>query len=145
MDKVTRILICGSSEAITPEMIDLTQRAVKKAAANGWQIVVGDADGVSQAAVEELCRLGYRFECYGVTPDPKPPKRSLRSAIQSEFSKLADYHLVDGRNFNRDKTMVKAADLIYVVWNGYSAGTEHLIEYAQRFRAKKLWVRPNGK
>lgn len=53
---MTTLLICGSRTA-TPAMLDYARRCVERAKIRGYSIIVGDAEGVDAAVMDECQRL----------------------------------------------------------------------------------------
>lgn len=114
-----RLLITGSRVA-SIAMWNTAEQAVLNAKANGWSIVVGDANGVDRAVVEACIRHSAPFECFGIA------NNSRISAAQHRYTK------VNGNFYARDEHMVRLADRVFAIWNGYSGGTRHTFEYAQQ-------------
>jgi predicted Rossmann fold nucleotide-binding protein DprA/Smf involved in DNA uptake len=129
---VYRLLICGSRDA-TPPMLQMARNTVARAAANGWQIVVGDAFGVDQAVVFECVRLKVKFDWYGITDNPR--NRAHRNTMV--FHADDYYHKVDtahlpakAQYIERDRVMVRAADRVFAICCNMSRGTLFTYNYA---------------
>lgn len=118
-----KLLICGS-RAATPPMLDYATRAVARAHAWGWEIVVGDAAGVDARVIEACCKLGVPFTIWGVQIAP-------RNICCN--SHLKNYRRVYGRYLDRDRAMVDASDRILAIWNGDSRGTKYTYDYAVKY------------
>lgn len=118
MSEPLRLLITGSRRA-TPEMFSYAYRAVARAKALGWRIIVGDADGVDFAVMDACNQLGVPYVCYGIDDTPRhgnPP----------------EYVRCEGGYLDRDRMMAKQCDRVLAIWNGVStkSGTCATYRYA---------------
>jgi hypothetical protein len=130
-----RLLITGSRRA-TPAMLATARKAVERAKANGWEIVVGDASGVDTAVVNACKELQVFGECYGIAPQPRC---ELNEYMNYE---RIDYHYVHGRldhwrvpgadYLERDRRMVQHCHRCLAIWDGSSRGTRYTFQYAQK-------------
>jgi hypothetical protein len=115
-----KLLICGSRQA-TPEMLRLAYNAVLRAKTLGWEIVVGDADGVDKQVLYACCWNEVPFHIYGCSP---APRHSCCTKHATE-----NYTAVSGKYFARDRHMCKIADRCLAIWNGSSRGTKYTFDH----------------
>lgn len=113
-----RLLITGSRRA-DAAMFDYAYRAVTRAKANGWHIIVGDADGIDFAVID-ACRLeDVPHTCYGITAQPR-------------HGEPLQYVRCEGNYLARDRAMADACNRVLAIWNGESRGTKYTYDYARR-------------
>ena len=65
-----RLFISGSRQA-TPAMLQTAYKAVERAKANGWAVLVGDAQGVDAAVIETCNALQVNYVCFGISAKPR--------------------------------------------------------------------------
>ena len=121
---MTRLLITGSRQA-SPEMLHYVYRLVEYAREKGWSIIVGDAEGVDSAVVDNCWAQGVAFTCYGISQRPRLPTCSVRGFIAAP-----EYEQVGRDYLDRDRYMVSQCDRVMAVWNGVSRGTRYTYDYA---------------
>lgn len=115
----TTLLITGSRQATT-DMIARARAMVAAAKARGWVIIVGDAEGVDAAVMDEADRLGVRHIICGANG-------TLRRKTATGSTTA-----IDGDYLARDRFMVDNAMVVWGVWNGHSRGTAYTCNYAKR-------------
>jgi hypothetical protein len=112
-----KLLISGSRNA-SPEALRYAKRIVLRARELGWEIVVGDAEGIDYE-VAKLCReYGVPFHTYGVTQ----AHRTLDVSADQ-------YTRVEGDYLARDRYVCELADRGMFIWNGVSRGTKYTHDY----------------
>lgn len=120
------IAFVGSRKA-SKHMIAVVQQYVKRAAARGWHIHVGDnPKGVDMAVIECAQQIGASYSIWGVGDN----NRAL--GIEVDRPSLSDYT-------NRDRLMIDMSDRVVLFWNGSSPGTRNAYEYAQH-AGKPGWL-----
>lgn len=104
-------MITGSRDA-TEAMIRVAKAAVARAKEAGFEIIVGDADGIDAVVIAEADRIGAEFLVYGAN-------NKLRHCSKDDIhnTKLAVNYM------GRDDCMIDMCDLILAIWNGRSKGT----------------------
>lgn len=117
-----RLLISGSRVA-SKAMLNTAYKAVERAKGNGWQIVVGDAEGVDYQALYACCWLNVDFEFFGISIVPRH---------YCCLSHINRYRKVSGDYLARDRHMVALADRGFFLWNGRSHGTMYTYNYMQK-------------
>lgn len=131
---MTILLITGSRHA-TAAMIRYARRVVARAIECGWQIIVGDADGIDAAVIAEADSRGYEnvtvYGAYG--------KFRHRTIMGKNVTIDASWSYVD-----RDAYMVNAADKVMAVWNGLSNGTIRNFHAAAAMQ-KECWLKQFAK
>jgi hypothetical protein len=105
-----RLMITGSRRA-TPAMLATARKAVQRAKALGYAILVGDAPGVDAAVVAECNRLGLTYACVCVAG--KGRNREARLVVNAPVRSYTQ----------RDRWMVARADRVLAIHNGRSPGT----------------------
>ncbi|MFZ2878720.1 MAG: hypothetical protein WA009_04205 [Phototrophicaceae bacterium] len=125
------VLIAGSRYA-TREMLDYARRAVQRAHAKGYTIIVGDnPKGVDMAVVQECRRLKARVIVAGIANFPRnygcKHGTYIKVGYETYFS--APHHM-SSPYAARDRWMVDQAQTCLFVWNGDSPGTKAGYEYA---------------
>lgn len=125
-DRYLKLLISGSRDA-TPEMLDYARRAVERAYAKEWIIIVGDAEGVDSAVIDHAYHIGAVHIVYGLK---KPRHTSLGMGWVS----------VEGGYLARDRQMARDCDLCLAIWNGVSRGTWYTYNYARKL-GKPSWLK----
>lgn len=116
---IQRVLITGSREA-SPRLLSIACRAVERAQANGWSIIVGEANGVDATVVETADRLGVPVEVWGA-----------RNTLRHQ-SNTGQNYTIPGSYEERDRLMVERADRCLAIWNGASRGTLATVAYARK-------------
>lgn len=119
---MTRLLICGSRIA-TPNMLAYAARAVERARDLGWQLIVGDAEGVDEQVIYKACWANIPFTFYGIRRAPR--HFCCLTHLQNYIRVGPDY-------LARDRLMVESADRVLAIWNGQSRGTFYTYRYAQK-------------
>lgn len=122
---MTLLLICGSRDA-SPYMLAVARKAVERAHANGWKVIVGDAGGVDHAVLKACCQMKVPFAFYGITNEPRH--------WCCDMHKAENYHRVPWTYLDRDKYMVEASDRCFAVWNKSSRGTQFTFSYARALK-----------
>jgi hypothetical protein len=120
-ESMITLLICGS-RAATPEMIDYARRCVVRAKKRGYIVIVGDAEGVDAAVMDECQRLDVPHIIVGGYS-----KIRRRTKNGSLYAHEGDY-------LARDRHMVDQCNIAIGVWNGVSRGTKYTIDYAKRMQ-----------
>jgi hypothetical protein len=126
----THVLIAGSRYA-SRQMLDYARRAVRRAHAKGYTIIVGNnPKGVDMAVVQECRRLKAKVIVAGVTHRPRNSGCSHGGYVKVERD---TYRAAGGQYFQRyhvrDRWMVDNAQIGIFVWNGDSPGTKAGHEY----------------
>lgn len=116
-----RLLITGSRNA-TPAMLRMAYSAVEHAKANGWHIIVGDADGIDKQVIDACCQLDMPFAIYGITSSP----RNLCCGHH-----IFNYQRMPGDYLARDRTMAHLCNRVFAIWNGTSRGTKYTYDYVR--------------
>lgn len=119
------LLITGSRHA-TQLMRTQAARAVVRAQANGWHIVVGDAEGVDSHVVIACIQFDVPFTCYGISHEPRLPNCLAHYDVA-----LLHYQRVGHDYLDRDRYMCNVAQRCYAIWDGSSRGTRYTFEYAR--------------
>ena len=73
---MTTLLICGSRYHVTNEMAEVVRLAVRRALANDWQIIAGDACGVDELVAETVRCVAapadtFHLAVYGIYDSPR--------------------------------------------------------------------------
>lgn len=125
-----RLLIAGSRDA-TPAMLKTAYKAVARAKANGWAILVGDAVGVDAAVAEACNRLGVNYTCVGISATPRHHR-----VMSVQAGGTGRYVRFEARGKSaytaRDRYLVDLADRVLCLWNGESKGTAAVAEYTRQ-------------
>jgi hypothetical protein len=125
-----RLLIAGSRHA-SAELLKRAYMAVERARANGWAILVGDAEGVDAAVIVGCNKLGVNYLCAGITRAPR--SENFRSAAQGGTGFYIRHASdVRGDYAARDRLLVDMADRVLCLWNGGSRGTRLVYDYARK-------------
>jgi hypothetical protein len=132
-----RLLITGSRHA-TPEMLDMARRAVTRAKANGWLVLVGDNPRGIDAAVINACDAsGVNVLIFGTAARPRKGSQRPETYWQVDVSRREEEDFSTFATYAaRDRYMVELADRILAIWNGTSRGTKAGYDYARQ--AKKI-------
>ena len=125
------VLIAGSRYA-SREMLDYARRAVQRAHAKGYTILVGDnPKGVDMAVVQECRRLRAPVIVAGIAPFPRNYgcKHGHYVRVTPDL-----YPISGGERLSsyvvRDRWMVDQAQTCLFIWNGESPGTKAGYDYA---------------
>lgn len=121
------VLIAGSRLA-TPRMEQQVRAAVARLDLRGYALIVGDAAGVDATAIAAAHRLGVPH--FVVTRRGQRPRHTSPTAVVVH----AGCSWTD-----RDRAMIRRADLGYFVWNGRSRGTREGYAY-MRHLDKTAWL-----
>lgn len=125
------VMIAGSRYA-TREMLDYARRAVQRAHAKGYTVIVGDnPKGVDMAVVQECRRLKARVIVAGIANFPRNYgcKHGSYIKVERDLYRVMGGELLDGYSA-RDRWMVDQAQVCLFVWNGDSPGTKVGYDYA---------------
>ncbi len=125
------VMIAGSRYA-TREMLDYARRAVQRAHAKGYTVIVGDnPKGVDMVVVQECRRLKVRVIVAGITNFPRNYgcKHGSYIKVERDLYRVMGGELLDGYSA-RDRWMVDQAQICLFVWNGDSPGTKIGYNYA---------------
>lgn len=122
-----RLLITGSRKA-TDDMAFYAHRAVGRAIANGWQILVGDAFGVDKAVAVACFHFGAEFDCFGITEKPRFGSWFSDGIVRNG---LMTYHRVKGDYLARDRHMANLCNRVLAIWNGTSRGTKYTYDFVR--------------
>ena len=125
------VLIAGSRDT-TPEMRDYARRAVRRAHAKGYTVIVGDnPKGVDMAVVTECRRLKARVIVAGIADFPRNfgcgHGTYIKVGYETYFS--SSYHM-SSPYAARDRWMVDQCQTALFIWNGVSPGTKVGYDYA---------------
>lgn len=165
---MTLLLISGS-RAATPNMLDYARRAVARAYALGWTIIVGDAVGVDQAVAEAATALHHQHphvqqdaqnahlwtlcRVFGLSAEPRNGVQGI-GIRYTRLERVVHYtpHITQRGHVRqaaraetiqtyaqRDRYMVSIADKVLCVWDGRSAGTEAVYRAAKE-RGIEAWL-----
>jgi hypothetical protein len=124
-------MIAGSRYA-TREMLDYARRAVQRAHAKGYTVIVGDnAKGVDMAVVQECRRLRVSVIVAGIANFPRNYgcKHGCYVKVGRDLYRVMGGELLDGY-IARDRWMVDQAQICLFIWNGDSPGTKIGYDYA---------------
>jgi hypothetical protein len=131
IQSATHVLIAGSRYA-TREMLDYARRAVQRAHAKGYIILVGDhPKGVDMTVVRECRRLKTRVIVAGISNFPRNYgcKHGSYVKVERDLYRGAGGNLLDGYTV-RDRWMVDMCQRAVFIWNGDSPGTCAGYQYA---------------
>jgi hypothetical protein len=124
-----RLLVVGSRHA-TPDMLNKAGTVVERARANGWAILVGDADGVDTAVIAACNRVGVNYAVFGISTRPRSQAfRDIEAGGTGRYIRHIPHK--SGDYSARDRFMVDVADRVLCLWNGTSKGTKAAYEYAK--------------
>lgn len=129
------VLIAGSRYA-SREMLDYARRAVQRAHAKGYTIIVGDnPKGIDMAVVQECRRLKARVIVAGTANFPRNYgcKHGSYVKITGDLYRSAGGNLLGGYTV-RDRWMVDQCQAALFIWNGDSSGTKIGYDYAVQRR-----------
>jgi hypothetical protein len=130
-------LVISGSRAVTPIMIHYAQRAVRRAHQLGWEILVGDANGIDAAVIAEADRLKVKLTVYGITRQPRNASQTgVYVTVRTPPGTPKDKYTF------RDQHMIAQADIALFVWNGASQGTEQGYRFAQNLGIRAYLVQP---
>src|SRR5216684_393027 len=111
-------------------MLTAAFKAVERAKANGWAILVGDAEGVDAAVIDACNALQVNYVCFGISTKP----RNGRVAYIHDGG-TGRYWRVDVKTAydytSRDQRMIDLADRVLCIWDGQSKGTAAVAQYAR--------------
>ncbi len=125
------VLIAGSRYA-TREMLDYARRAVQRAQAKGYTLIVGDnPKGVDMAVVQECRRLKVSVIVAGIANFPRNYgcKHGSYVKVERDLYRVMGGNLLGGYTA-RDRWMVDNCQTALFIWNGDSSGTEAGYDYA---------------
>jgi len=125
------VLIAGSRYA-SREMLDYARRAVQRAHAKGYTVLVGDnPKGVDMAVVQECRRLKVPVIVAGIANFPRNYgcKHGSYMKVERDLYRVMGGELPNGYTA-RDRWMVDQAQICLFVWNGDSPGTKTGYDYA---------------
>ena len=125
------VLIAGSRYA-TREMLDYARRAVQRAQAKGYTLIVGDnPKGVDMAVVQECRRLKVSVIVAGIANFPRNYgcKHGSYVKVERDLYRVMGGNLLGGYTA-RDRWMVDNCQTALFIWNGDSSGTEAGYKYA---------------
>ncbi len=114
------VLITGS-RSCSQSMSIKVKEVVRWLADQGHSLIVGDAPGVDQVAINEMRRLGQSqcVEICSAYSRPIPfPGRHVATVLEKG-------------NLFRNRYMVSKCDIVIAVWDGQSRGTKYTFNYAQ--------------
>jgi len=115
---VTILLITGSRKS-TPAALNYARQMVQGAKVYPGDVMVGDAEGVDQAVMNECHRLGVKHVICGAYTH-------LRRSTPS-----GTLFLAEGLNYlERDELMASKCDWCIAIWNGQSRGTKYTYDKA---------------
>ena len=134
------VLIAGSRDT-TRDMLDYARRAVQRAHAQGYVVLVGDnPKGVDMAVVQECRRLKAKVIVAGIANFPRNYgcKHGSYIKVTRDLYRSAGGDLLNGYTA-RDRWMVDNAQHCLFIWNGNSYGTKAGYDYAvQRVKEAHL-------
>lgn len=125
------VMIAGSPNA-TREMLDYARRAVRRAHAKGYTLLVGDSPtGIDRAVVEECRRLKAPVIVVGIAQFPRNYgcKHGRYIKVPRDLYRGAGGVWLDG-DTARDRWMVDQAQIGLFIWDGSSPGTKAGYDYA---------------
>lgn len=125
------VMIAGSRYA-TREMLEYARRAVQRAHAKGYTVIVGDnPKGVDMAVVQECRHLKVRVIVAGIANLPRNYGCKHGSYMKGErdLYRVMGGELLDGYTA-RDRWMVDQSQTCLFIWNGDSPGTKIGYDYA---------------
>lgn len=117
------VLICGSRYG-SQKLYDFARAIVHKQCFVGNRVIVGDADGVDSVVVQAVERIGCSYTCYGISELPR------NGAICYERVPVEEFFPAKKQYQMRDDFMIRQADIVIALWNGYSKGTKHVADTA---------------
>ena len=124
------VLIAGSRDT-TRDMLDYARRAVQRAHAQGYVVLVGDnPKGVDMAVVQECRRLKAKVIVAGIANFPRNYgcKHGSYIKVTRDLYRSAGGDLLNGYTA-RDRWMVDNQRCLFI-WNGNSPGTKAGYDYA---------------
>jgi hypothetical protein len=122
-----KLLITGSRNA-SERMLDEVDIIVSEAKGRGWEILVGDADGVDSRVIKVCDYLGGKITVFGAY-------HHMRNSTKMGVN------LPTGLTYpQRDKLMARLCDLCYAVWDGESSGTKLTYTLAKKYYNKKVKI-----
>lgn len=125
------LLISGSRLA-TAALLDYAREAVARAQEREWCVIVGDAFGIDKVVADECRELGVSVFVYGIADKPRNGALWAGKCMYTWLAAAKNYR-------QRDEHMVRLANSVLCVWNGESAGTKHIYDYARRLK-KVAWL-----
>jgi hypothetical protein len=130
-----RLLITGSRQA-TPEMLQMARRAVARAKAQSWMVLVGDnPQGVDAAVIDACDELGVNVLVCGTAPQPRKGSQRLGSYWRVDVKQRNDGEFsAFGAYAARDRWIVEMCDQMLALWNGQSRGTKAGYDYARQVK-----------
>lgn len=109
-----RVIVAGSRQGVTYELVRMCIEVAREQGLEITQVVSGKATG-ADAFGEDWAKAN------GVPVLPFPAKwKDARGNYDPKAG------------FRRNWAMAEYADALIAVWNGYSSGTRHMIEVAQK-------------
>ena len=121
-----KLMITGSRHT-NPRLLQLAHKAVVRAKANGWEILVGDAHGVDFQVIQSADHLEVPITVMGAN-------NSLRHKTS-----FGENITVSGNYRERDNELLRQADVVLALWNGVSKGTIRNYQSA-RHRGLRCWL-----
>ncbi len=142
-----KLLICGS-RYIQQNMLEGAMALAKYCLEKGDEIIVGDAPGVDHAvivAAAEWCKANLKKGDKAPFTVFSPANRVLRWPDSVEMEIAERVVVREGTSYkNRDRLMVRNADLVIGVWNGTSPGTKATMDYAKQRGVPAYRMTENG-
>ncbi|MCC7451065.1 MAG: hypothetical protein IT324_26865 [Anaerolineae bacterium] len=124
-----RLLIAGSRHA-SPAMLATANQAVMRAKANGWCVLVGDAEGIDSAVIVACNQQQVNYICFGIAAKPRSIAfSSVRDGGTGRYIRVAAKKPYDYAT--RDCHMADLADRGLFLWNSDSKGTKAVHDYMQ--------------
>ncbi|MCC7447112.1 MAG: hypothetical protein IT324_06835 [Anaerolineae bacterium] len=124
-----RLLIAGSRHA-SPAMLATANQAVMRAKANGWCVLVGDAEGIDTAVIVACNQQQVNYICFGIAAKPRSKAfSSVRDGGTGRYIRVASKKPYDYAT--RDRHMADLADRGVFLWTGESKGTKKAYDYMQ--------------
>jgi len=125
---MTELLLVTGSRDINETGIAYARKAVARAAALGYEVIVGDAESVDEAVMQECHRLDVTCTVVGAYGRLRRRTPSCK--------------VVCGRGsyIKRDRYMAEQCDMCLAIWNGESRGTKATHNFAVAL-GKTAWLR----
>lgn len=136
------VLISGSREA-NAELLQMVRAGVLKVWFRHDELLVGDAAGVDNYAVQQAENVNLHYMAYGIQRLARNGARrytNVRSRLNTKY--VTSYPQTLYRL--RDEFMVQQADVVLCFWNERSNGTKFVFEYACALEREAYLISANG-
>jgi predicted Rossmann fold nucleotide-binding protein DprA/Smf involved in DNA uptake len=121
-----KLLISGSREA-SPKMLEFAKLITTRAWYRGYEIIVGDAEGIDKQVVQTAEKFNAHYRAYGITRLARNGAICYQNVKPILAAKRFKPHAA---YFHRDRYMVSESDIVICIWNGRSEGTRRVYDFA---------------